>query len=162
MTTQATTGGICGLRERVSGPWLAAFCVAVCLIWGNSLVPGDDSGSLSMAIMEALQGLLAGMGLPYEWVTNFLVRKTAHFTEYLALGLIGMQAFKPHHAPVRLLPCLLTALALVAVPCCDETIQLFVQDRSGQATDVLIDCCGAAAGAALTVLISRLKRRAHA
>ncbi|MFQ7392935.1 MAG: hypothetical protein ACLRM9_06510 [Collinsella aerofaciens] len=31
----------------------------------------------------------ARRGLPYEWVTNFVVRKCAHFTEYMVLGIHG-------------------------------------------------------------------------
>lgn len=65
----------------------------VLLIWGNSMVPGTGSGSLSLSIMEAVRGLLHGVGLPYEWVTNFVVRKCAHFTEYMVLGILAPHAF---------------------------------------------------------------------
>jgi VanZ family protein len=51
------------------------------------------------------------------------------------------------------------ALTVVAVPSVDETIQLFVDGRSGQVTDVLIDCAGACTGVLLTWLASRVRRR---
>lgn len=113
------------------------------LIWGNSLVPGSGSGSLSLTVMEAIRGFLRGVGLPYEWVTNFVVRKCAHFTEYLVLGILATHAFdfEGRRTFDVLLP---TAVFLLLIPSIDETIQLFVPGRAGMITDVMIDCCGAA------------------
>lgn len=147
------------VRRGVSLPWLAAFLLMVCFVWGNSLVPGDESGALSMGVVELVQGALAAVGLPCDWVTNFVVRKTAHFTEYLVLALVGMQAFRPHRAPFSAARVALAAVAILAVPCLDETIQLFVSGRAGQVRDVLIDCGGALTGALLTLLASRLRGR---
>jgi len=146
-------------RTRASKPWLAVFLIATLLIWGNSLVPGEDSGALSMAVVRWLQEALGSLGLPHGWVTNFVVRKTAHFLEYLALGLVGMQAFGPHRPPARALAWLLTAAVLVAVPAIDETIQLFVSGRAGSPADVALDCCGALAGVLLTIAASRVRAR---
>ena len=97
------------------------------------------------------------MGLPHEWLTDHIVRKTAHFSEYLVLGLIGMQAFTPHHKPRNIGAIVLCATLLVFVPSADETIQLFVDGRAGQISDVLLDCCGAATGVALTLLAHTLR-----
>lgn len=134
-------------------PWLAVFVIAICCIWGNSLVPGTESDSLSLGVVGYIQHMLSAAGLPWEWLTNFLVRKAAHFSEYMLLGIIGMQAFAPHRS-AGAAPILATACALMLVPCADETIQLFVSGRSGQLTDVLIDCSGALAGVLLTLLVS--------
>lgn len=78
---------------KLDRKWAVATCLMVLLIWGNSMVPGTGSGSLSLSIMEAVRGLLHGVGLPYEWVTNFVVRKCAHFTEYMVLGILATHAF---------------------------------------------------------------------
>ena len=124
--------------RSLSKRWLALTVIIICLIWGNSLVPASGSNGLSLSVLDAVRDALASLGLPVGWVTNFVVRKTAHFCEYLAL-------------------------VLVLVPSIDETIQLFVPGRSGQVTDVLLDCCGAATGVALSYLVSHLVRtwRAH-
>ena len=145
---------------RVCWPWFAVFVLAVCFIWGNSLVPGEESGSLSLGVLHHIHGALAAVGLPYEWVTHVLVRKTAHFTEYAVLGIVAMQAFRPHRSPSAV-PVLVTALALVLIPSIDETIQLFVGGRAGQVTDVLIDCSGALTGVLLTLLASFLWGAIH-
>mgnify|MGYP006923753178 CR=1 FL=1 len=41
---------------KIDRKWAVAACAMVLLIWGNSLVPGTGSGSLSLAIMETSAG----------------------------------------------------------------------------------------------------------
>ncbi len=100
----------------------------------------------------AIRGFLHGVGLPYEWVTNFVVRKCAHFTEYMVLGILATHAFdfEGRRTFDVLLP---TAVFLLLIPSIDETIQLFVPGRAGMITDVMIDCCGAATGVVLRYLL---------
>lgn len=140
---------------KLDRKWAVATCLMVLLIWGNSLVPGTGSGSLSLSIMEAVRGFLNGMGLPYEWVTNFVVRKCAHFTEYMVLGILATHAFdiECRRTFDVLLP---TAVFLLLIPSIDETIQLFVPGRAGMITDVIIDCCGAMTGVVLRYLLRSL------
>ena len=131
---------------KINRKWAVVTCLMALLIWGNSLVPGSGSGSLSLTVMEAIRDFLRGVGLPYEWVTNFVVRKCAHFTEF---DFEGRRTFDV------LLP---TAVFLLLIPSIDETIQLFVPGRAGMITDVMIDCCGAATGVVLRYLLRPLMR----
>ena len=91
----------------------------------------------------------------------FLVRKAAHFTEYGILGvLLALELanfvkgwFRRFVEPLMLA---LTAAFI------DETIQLFVEGRSGQVMDIWIDISGAALGILITLAIignRRGKRR---
>ena len=130
---------------KINRKWAVVTCLMALLIWGNSLVPGSGSGSLS----------LHGVGLPYEWVTNFVVRKCAHFSEYMVLGILATHAFdfEGRRTFDVLLP---TAVFLLLIPSIDETIQLFVPGRAGMITDVMIDCCGAATGVVLRYLLRSL------
>ena len=143
---------------KIDKRWGVAALVMVCIIWGNSLVPGTGSGSLSLTVMEMVHTLLGALGLPYGWVTNFVVRKCAHFTEYMVLGILATHAFdiKGSHKPVALIA---TAVFLVLVPSIDETIQLFVPGRSGMVRDVLIDCSGAATGVVFRYIFGSITRR---
>lgn len=67
-----------------------------------------------------------------------VVRKLAHFCEYLLEGFLLMLCLRVYtrhffkHVSWPVLGGLLTALT-------DETIQLFVPGRSGQVTDIWID-----------------------
>lgn len=130
------------IRERVSIPGVVLVVLFICVIWGNSLVAGEGSGSLSAGVMEWAQGFLQSLGFPFSWVTNYLIRKTAHFTEYFILALLASHAFDPKRSAGP------EGIAAVCVLCVlvssiDETIQLFVPGRCGRIIDVLIDCSGA-------------------
>lgn len=130
------------IKERVSIPGLVLVVLFISVIWGNSLVAGEGSGSLSAGVMEWVQGFLQSLGLPFAWVTNFLIRKAAHFTEYFILALLSSHAFDPKRSAGSegiVAACVLCVL----VSSIDETIQLFAPGRCGQVTDVLIDCSGA-------------------
>ena len=126
---------------KINRKWAVVTCLMALLIWGNSLVPGSGSGSLSLTVMEAIRGFLHSVGLPYEWVTNFVVRKCAHFTEYMVLGILATHAFdfEGRRTFDVLLP---TAV--------------FLLGRAGMITDVMIDCCGAATGVVLRYLLRSL------
>ena len=124
----------------------------VLFIWCNSLVPGTPSGTLSLGVADALRAALDVFGIPSAWVTNFVVRKAAHVTEYAVLGVLVAQALDLRRgADVRVVAA--ACIALLLVPSVDETIQLFVPGRSGQLSDVLLDCCGAATCAYLTCML---------
>lgn len=83
----------------------------------------------------------------------FLVRKTAHFTEYAILGALFylnvIQLPKLNLYPKKiLLPIFFSFL----YACTDEIHQIFVPGRSAQFRDILIDTLGASFGATITYL----------
>ena len=87
----------------------------------------------------------------------FLVRKTAHFTEYAILGALFylnvIQLPKLNLYPKKiLLPIFFSFL----YACTDEIHQIFVPGRSAQFRDILIDTLGASFGATITYLIIKL------
>ena len=142
--------------RRICWPWLVIMIVLMGIIWGNSMVPGDESGNLSSGVLAMLQQAMGSLGIPSGWLTEHLVRKAAHFTEYLCLGLTAMQALRPHRAPRghRAIKALVVALLLVLTPLVDETIQLFSDGRGSMVSDVWIDISGATTGCLLTLLLS--------
>jgi VanZ family protein len=80
---------------------------------------------------------------------QFLVRKSAHATEYAVLGLLLWRARrKPTRGDARpwnWAEARFAWLVAVAYAASDEWHQSFVPSRMGQAGDVLIDAAGAAA-----------------
>ena len=69
------------------------------------------------------------------------VRKTAHFTVYFCLGFSFLWFLQDFHSLTRK-DVLFTILFVFLYACSDEFHQLFVQERSGQFTDVLLDTLG--------------------
>ena len=118
----------------------------------------------------------------------FLVRKTAHFTEYAILGglfflnlrswlksnttlvkISKPQTTKTVAKKINLDP-LKYALAMSVLlsflyACTDEIHQIFVPGRSAQFRDILIDTLGASIGTIITYLIiklfNKIKTRSH-
>ena len=87
----------------------------------------------------------------------FLVRKTAHFTEYAILGALfylNLIQFPKLNSHIKklLLPILFSYLYAIT----DELHQVFIPGRSAQFRDVLIDTLGASFGAIITYLIVKL------
>lgn len=90
---------------------------------------------------------------------NVLIRKVAHFGEYAILSLLYRRALQlsgAKHATRA-------AIALsVAYAVTDEMHQGFIDGRSPQATDVMIDAFGACAGAWFHQLTeSMIRKRKH-
>ena len=142
----------------ISRGWhIAAGCMTL-FIWGNSLVPGTGSSHLSLSVASMLRYWLSGMGLPSVFLTNHLVRKTAHFSEYALLSIMVHNAFaEDSKLPIRRFAVMCVIPVLVASV--DETIQHFVPGRCGTPADVLIDWCGAAFGILVCLMARRVSRR---
>lgn len=143
------------LAARILFP-LAALGV-VCFIWGNSLAPAEASGNLSGQVTAVINQQLQRIS-PRLWVTEHLVRKSAHFTEHGVLGALlwaGLAAWAR-----RPWPYLGWALfAGLAVPVTDEFLQQFSPGRSAAVADVALDFLGLLAGMAAGILFWAAARR---
>lgn len=135
----------------------AALVVWVCVIWGNSLVPGAGSSRVSSLVVDVLGPFLSSLGLADPAAQTFLVRKCAHFLEYAVLGVLCVWCARAWGLPGRR-ALAFVALVCAAVPLADEGIQLHVPGRSGSLSDVGLDVCGAATGSLVSWLVSRSRQ----
>lgn len=115
-----------------------------------------ESGSVLKAVSPVLE-VFVGRGN----VTDHLVRKLAHFTEFFTLG-AELSALLWVRGAVGA-QCYFNGLfAGVAVALCDETVQLFT-GRGSQVQDVWLDIFGAVCGllfvALLRALVTAIKMR---
>ena len=115
--------------------WLA-------FIYVNSLLNGAASGSLSGGITEKIYNILVNIHVNIRIETlHLIIRKLAHITEFFILGIIMFlnvyQYFKEpkYYIGFSLGLCILASLI-------DETIQTFIDGRSGSIVDVGIDSIG--------------------
>ena len=76
-------------------------------------------------------------------ILRYLIRKCAHITEYLILGILVYNACK-YNSIKDIIK--LSIIICILYACSDEIHQLFVNDRSGQIYDVLIDSVGSSLG----------------
>lgn len=139
------------MKNRAFYFWLCASLAWLCVIYGHSLMPAEVSDGESRSVFAWLSQYL-------PWLTHHLLRKLAHFSAFALLGVLftcTLRQTKYFH-PVRPM---LMALAAAFV---DETIQLFVEGRSGQVSDMWIDFAGAVCGTLLICLFFRLRKKSKA
>lgn len=117
----------------------ALLILNLCFIWGNSLLPGEISGALSDWVKSLLEALVPGDGS--QAPGGGMLRKLAHFTEFMGLGIWLLWLFSMLEKSG--MPAFFCG-ALAA--CVDETIQMFVPDRGPSLKDVGIDACGVLTG----------------
>ena len=86
------------------------------------------------------------------------IRKTAHFTVYLNLGLLLLLCCKTFDIKDRKRILISLMLAFIYA-CTDEIHQLFVSGRSGEIRDVCIDSCGALVGIFIGLFIWKIAYR---
>lgn len=125
--------------------WTIAFFVWLCVVWGHSLMSGEASSAESSGVVDVLRPLFALFGVSDQHVMSFVVRKTAHFSEYAILGGLGLRMAVAWFGATKRAIALACGILLV-VPCVDEAIQLLVPGRAGMSTDILIDMAGGALG----------------
>ena len=145
----------------LGGRVLFTLALAGCIwfIFSNSMAVADVSSVSSGRVLQLLQAVLRRLGMPglAQRLTMHLVRKLAHFCEYLLEGfllMLCMRVYSRHplrHITVPMLAGELTALT-------DETIQLFSEGRSSQVTDVWLDSAGVLAGILAALLLMGLWR----
>ncbi len=87
---------------------------------------------------------------------SFLIRKTAHFSEYFLLFVISYNCFKEYFK-YKNIPFIVLIFCVLCASF-DEFHQLFVEGRSGQIKDVLIDSSGAFCAFLCLLMIKRWKK----
>ncbi len=144
-------------RTKIS-PWLIAFRIlfTLALIWtvffifSNSMKMAAESSAQSQRVMAWVNDKLALVSLGP--LSEHVIRKLAHFTEYTLLGFFSMLCLRVYtrrfvrHISWPLFFCLFTANL-------DETIQLFYAGRTSMLTDVWIDFAGVLAGLFVALVI---------
>lgn len=123
------------------------FCLWACFIFSNSLTPAIESDHISNGITYQIYTFL-NLNIDFD-IFHVFIRKLAHFIEYAGLGFFAGFSFDKEKRKTAILLCILVA-------CCDETIQLFVEGRSGQISDVLLDSFGSLVGVYFTYFSRKL------
>lgn len=111
----------------------------ISIIFYMSAKPGEESAKISLKIVDIIVKELKLTDGQADTV-HFLVRKSAHFTEYFILSLIITLTYNEFYNKKLNLSFILLICILVATS--DEYLQSFIQGRGSQVRDVLIDFSG--------------------
>lgn len=151
------------METQKTSPWLIAFrviftialCACIAYIFRNSLQTGAQSSLRSQAVMQAVNEALYKVHL--DPMSEHTIRKLAHFLEFTMEGFLLMLCLRVYtahfvrHMSWPLLIGMSTALM-------DETIQLFIPNRTSMVTDVWIDMAGVVTGLLVALVILLIVR----
>ena len=111
--------------------------------------PANISDSQSSGIIYTLSKIGLDMNNIFGQFANFIVRKCAHFLEYMILALLVLNVLKLYFNMKQVV--IITIVFVSFYACTDEIHQLFVLGREGAIRDVIIDTCGG-----ITVVLIKL------
>lgn len=141
------------MHKRIG--WGAASVFMLCIIWGNSMLPGSVSSTISS---QASQGILSVIyslipNLPFDFYSfHSFIRKAAHFGEYALLGICTYQWMKTYSIKKSLYYAFVICIICASA---DELIQYFTPNRLSKLSDVVLDSIGALCGASICQLMAR-------
>ena len=163
------------MRSGWQNPWVravttlltaAVMMMIFCFSMEDAEASDKRSGKISLQIIRIIHPDYEQMDAEAQQAiydnVQYIVRKCAHFTEYMILGFAIRLCFESWFGLKikKQRPLTLAALgAAAAYACTDELHQLAIDGRSGQWTDVLVDSSGVLAGAVLGALLIRMLSR---
>ena len=122
----------------------------IAFIWSNSLQSIPESRARSLGVLAQIKPFI-GIFVGQNNVTDNLVRKLAHFTEYGGLG-CSLALMLILRKRVRRQPVINCAFAAMTVALSDETIQIFTA-RGSQVKDVWLDFAGSCTGILFVLIV---------
>lgn len=146
------------LLKKIISWLLVLFWMLV--IFSLSAQPATDSNSLSTGITKTIEVAIENVTNIQLNIEDFnhIIRKCAHFTAYLILGILISIAFSVSTKNGKNIS-IMTLIICILYATSDEIHQLFVPGRGGSAIDVMIDTSGALIGILLYMLIRRIVRK---
>ena len=121
--------------------------------------PANISNEQSDFVLNLIKNLGIDINNIYIDLAITIIRKGAHFSEYLILSLLYFNLLRFYINKNKAL--VLSIILCFLYASTDEFHQLFVEGRAGKFTDVLIDTSGAFTASILVFLVNKiLKKRA--
>lgn len=119
--------------------WILVIIWMVIIFWFSNQ-PAVISDEKSKFVIHAFKALGLNLDSVLGDLANFIVRKVAHFTEYLILYVLLFNALLEDF---NFKKSLMISLFIVFVyACSDEIHQIFIPGRTARIKDVVIDTCG--------------------
>jgi len=138
--------------------WLWSY--APFLVWtGVIFFLSSNLGSAShtsLIIEPLLKFIFPQMSEASRDIVHFYVRKTAHFTEYGVLALLGIRALFNASGILFRLRWVLPIVIVAAVASLDEFNQSFEPSRTSSPWDVMLDISGGVTATVVCYIVGRI------
>jgi VanZ family protein len=142
---------------RLLRPWLPAIAWAILIFWAST--DTFSATHTSRIILPALHWLFPHASAATIDRLHFLIRKSAHFTEYFMFSYLLLRGVRGEHRGWQL-RWAIAALAMAAgYSALDEFHQSFVASRTASPWDSLLDTAGAATAQVFLWLWFRFRGR---
>lgn len=127
--------------------------IVLVLIWASlifimSSFDATDSSNQSNFIVNIISNIL---NIENARLLSLIIRKLAHFTEYLILGFLTINMLNKNDISKKYL---ISILICIIYATSDEIHQIFVPGRACQIRDILINSIGSITGVYLDKLIN--------
>ena len=109
------------------------------------------STGLTLKVVEVIEKVTGQTNLNIEDF-NHIIRKCAHFSIYLVLALLVLNALINSNKAIRS-KVILTMIICILYAASDEFHQIFVSGRGPQVKDIFIDSCGALVGTGIYLVV---------
>lgn len=119
--------------------------------------PATVSDGQSYKVLWILSSFGIDVNGIFGELANFVVRKCAHFLEYMILAFLVVNVVKTYF--VFKVSSILSVIFVFLYACTDEFHQMFIPGREGAFRDVMIDTCGGITLILLYSLIKNLRRK---
>ena len=144
--------------------WIAVITLSLA-IFDFSAKTATESAGMSSQIAEKVVDLVEkvvdiddSQRESVLYTVHLLIRKGAHFLEFVLLSILVFFLAESYKLSRKV--CFLIALGYCLVfAASDEFHQLFVNGRSGQISDVMLDFCGALFGACICYLVVKISEK---
>ena len=128
---------------------LVVLCTA--FVFSNSLKNAEESAEDSSILVQVVEKIAQAIAPDNQVDWNHIVRKLAHLTEFLVLGVFTTLLLLSFKQKIRF-AAVCAPLCVFVIACADELIQHFSPGRNPCFTDVMIDTAGAWTGIGLVLL----------
>ncbi|MEI3336286.1 MAG: VanZ family protein [Clostridium sp.] len=129
----------------------------MCFIFYMSSRSGSESQEQSDLVLSILNFLGLQLNESIKNIASFIVRKTAHVTEYMILYILIFRVVTLYSNTKK--SKLIALFCMVLYASTDEIHQLFVPGRSGMVRDVFIDSIGGIIGVGITFIYENIKKK---
>lgn len=142
------------------------FLIIILLLWVGvifsfSLQPAETSSQISSGVgrwlveifFPQLMENLDTMPVQQLEFLHTVLRKCGHFSEFFILGILAVLTFQQTNLRYKVISEILFCMLVASI---DETIQLFVDGRSGQVSDVVLDSIGAIVGIGVVLAMRKM------
>ena len=130
--------------------WGSLSLLMLLFIYGQSMLPPNESGNLSGFFLTYLKPILDPFGLFDPEAVHLFIRKAAHFTEYALFSLFFAQFCGKMRWNNVVFPLFISLFVAVS----DEFLQSFT-GRGSSVRDIVLDFSGALFGFCIVWLLSR-------